>query len=503
MPMHSEIRYVGAVYEGRSAARSTRPSFPFTVRQGLDLVHTYRTRDVPSSQLRNNKAGNLWGVRPPKSSGNVFDVLADRKRYLEELSRQALSEDKPNFSRPDAFSTQDTGNEFMSYKLRHTRVPVLSYELRGEIARYPIAGGNPFSPALAASFLPAFGWTRSNPLVMDADGRTAAIPPTRSGLSQYAAPSVSEDTETLQGLFSSSIPDPAISGIGETIVELLTGNFPRLWLDVIDFIKKVSKWSLRDHKDAKAALGGQYLNVVFGWVPTIDDIIVLVRTAIHIDSLFYSDSERRKRGSTKTFRNFAWVNGYDSNDANVTGYLAADGSPWWTGLAGIVETIPDSSFYSVTYDTSFSARYSIARPTAQSDAFLRKGEEALDLLESSRRLGLTSETLFWDLVPFSWLADWFAHFGRTISNIAAFGSNGRWNVDYAYATTKVVHVMDRRIKVNPKHSASPFLTSGHATSVGTFKVRRRASPYGFALTWPKLSAYQIGVLSALGLAKSR
>lgn len=59
------------------------------------------------------------------------------------------------------------------------------------------------------------------------------------------------------------------------------------------------------------------------------------------------------------------------------------------------------------------------------------------LYELNKKLGIVYPSLIWDLIPWSWLVDWFVNVGKFIDRswIKAYGE---WNCSYAYVTTKLV-----------------------------------------------------------------
>lgn len=57
------------------------------------------------------------------------------------------------------------------------------------------------------------------------------------------------------------------------------------------------------------------------------------------------------------------------------------------------------------------------------------------LYELNKKLGLVYPSLIWDLIPWSWLVDWFIKVGDFIDR-AWMNGYGEWNCSYAYVTTK-------------------------------------------------------------------
>jgi hypothetical protein len=129
----------------------------------------------------------------------------------------------------------------------------------------------------------------------------------------------------------------------------------------------------------------------------------------------------------------------------------------------------------------------------------RKKMERYALL-ANRILGVSlTPDVLWNLAPWSWAVDWFTNTGDVVSNLSDWAEHGlvmRYGylmehtiVTDAYAITKGGHV---------------GLTGGVAnlTLVTETKVRKRANPFGFGVSWEGLSPYQVSIAAALGLSRS-
>lgn len=58
------------------------------------------------------------------------------------------------------------------------------------------------------------------------------------------------------------------------------------------------------------------------------------------------------------------------------------------------------------------------------------------LYELNQQLGLVYPSLVWDLIPWTWLIDWFVNVGKFVNRAWERGY-GEWNCSYAYVTTKL------------------------------------------------------------------
>lgn len=103
----------------------------------------------------------------------------------------------------------------------------------------------------------------------------------------------------------------------------------------------------------------------------------------------------------------------------------------------------------------------------------------------------TADT-FWNLLPYSWLADWFGNFGDAIFNASYFHDFNRV-MNYGYLMQHTT--LTTRVEFTcPSGSSSEDFVSER-------KVRIKASPYGFGVKWESLSDYQLSILAALGVTR--
>jgi hypothetical protein len=123
--------------------------------------------------------------------------------------------------------------------------------------------------------------------------------------------------------------------------------------------------------------------------------------------------------------------------------------------------------------------------------------------QRAQKLGgpLPTPDQVWAVAPWSWAVDWFTNMGDVITNM----SDSRFydliiRYGYIMETTTVkdtytcdpVHLLDGTVVTFPP-----------LTFVTTTKVRRKANPFGFGVTWEGLSSFQLSILAALGITRHR
>jgi hypothetical protein len=308
---------------------------------------------------------------------------------------------------------------------------------------------------------------------------------------------------TANAFFTDSAPERPTAHILTTVIELLRGDIPSLL--------KNYRRALFDYKNKTRALnyvGSEYLNIQFGWMPLIQEYANMIKVFIGLDRMVYSESNRRHR---------AWdgpsAQSISSDFANRTithsGLNSGTGEKFQyvSGLASFLtpHTWTTREKILVSEDYRFASRYSaLVKPNSKSVGFVERAEEVL------RQLGLVDDpTILWELTPWSWLVDWAANIGNSISNAHVLSPlSGRHAVDYAYFTTQLTTVQEQDIVSKTLASTAwktryEQLIRPHGYFSTVQRVRDRATPFGFGTQLGSLSSPQFAILIALGLARHR
>jgi hypothetical protein len=265
------------------------------------------------------------------------------------------------------------------------------------------------------------------------------------------------------------------------------------------------------------ALGGEYLNYIFGYAPIVSDIVKLFDFVLRVNSLvdrwiaLNGNETRRRRYAhpteapkfySKTFRNVGGTlqiqtvrPGPGTNRAEI---YAAGGSQG-SAKTDIVQSVQ----VQINREFRFSAAFEfditklsipgIKGKTSQeiaSDPYLRAAIGAEILGVGADSLGLTTA---WNLTPFSWLIDWFVNIGTVFDNVRSFQSNGL-TLKWGYMTEDVnrTALMQSEVLYN---GIRAYTSSGLIKQKSVRRVR--ATPYGFGTTFNTLSAGQVSTLAAL------
>ncbi len=433
-----------------------------------------------------------YGIRQPSESGSLVERLADRKRYYEEVMRSAF----PAELTSGALSTDKTSATDSGHLFSITKVMRFPIETEFDYSTYdPATPSWDYTRVDGRSFVAANNWL--SPRVQNHSWMTYPLEVSLGSLTTAV-----QRQGTANAFFSNTAPERPTAHLLTTVVELLRGDIPSL-------LKNYHR-ALFNYQSKTRALqyaGSEYLNIQFGWWPLINEYANMLKVLIGLDRMVYSESNRRQRSwdgpSNVTFTgdmaNRPWTNAPLTGGGEKFQYLTG-ASHYFTP---VVYNTRSKSL--VREDYKFSSRYSsLVKATSASTGFVERAEEVL------RQLGLVDDpTLLWELTPYSWLVDWVANIGNSISNAHTLSPiSGRHSVDYAYFTTQLTSVEEDEVRSVSTPIAAwrtrnhRFIRpKGYWSTVQ--RVRDRATPFGFGTQLGSLSAPQFAILVALGLARSR
>jgi hypothetical protein len=224
--------------------------------------------------------------------------------------------------------------------------------------------------------------------------------------------------------------------------------------------------------------GNEYLNVVFGWLPLMDDLRKFCYGVKHHKKIL----ERFHRLSEVKIKT-----SYDGESEQVQ-----DQKTERFASSGLEAFVDASAAQMLTKRTWFEGAYRYYAPLPSADASkLRVFEQEANKVLGTR---LTPKTV-WELTPWSWAADWFGTTGDVMSNLSTLGHDGLV-LQYGY----VMHEQILATSVDYKTVGAPEL-SGSYTNKLIMRQRFEATPYGFGFDLKSLTTRQVSILAALGLSK--
>lgn len=239
-------------------------------------------------------------------------------------------------------------------------------------------------------------------------------------------------------------------------------------------------------RDLAQGSGKEYLNYEFGWKPFVRDVISFItaqeNVAKNLDYLVRNNGRWvRRKGEVSV------TNSVDVTVGHAEAYLWPTLSTWlyWNTLT------PPKGNLTTTVKTRywFSGKFRWWIPDL-------KSVEGLDRVKRHLYgLDITPHTL-WQIMPWSWLVDWFGSVGDIIDNLTN-------NIDGLVA--QYAYIMGNRETEYLYECTERLFDGSYQTASGALrysvKMRASASPYGFGLLSSDLTDRQVAILTALGLSQ--
>lgn len=123
-------------------------------------------------------------------------------------------------------------------------------------------------------------------------------------------------------------------------------------------------------------------------------------------------------------------------------------------------------------------------------------------LEADRLFGVVPDIAdLWNLIPWSWLVDWFVNVGPVLQNLANYSKYGLV-MPYGYMMEHTI--VEYQYTFTPSVKTDKIVGGGvNLVIVDETKKRVQASPFGFGVTWDGFNPGQLAILAALGLSRSQ
>lgn len=280
--------------------------------------------------------------------------------------------------------------------------------------------------------------------------------------------------------------ETTMMGVGAQMINNLnpTNSVADLAISMAEFFSERKLFSL---PTKAGSLAGEYLNYMFGIAPTIG-LVKDLRSAI---------SDREK----------------------VTQQYVRDSGKWvrrqseWEPTRSTVKTV--SSTYPATFGPSIST--SVAKP-GQLTTITREYQKwsfsgaftyylppegigrDVELLDKLYGVKPGASSTAWELMPFSWIADYKVSLGASIQNVEAFAEH-HIVMPYAYVMCHSKREVEYTWVGSTRSPSGMWVdTMLHNTVITESKQRRAANPFGFGISPQALSPKQWSILAALGLS---
>lgn len=358
---------------------------------------------------------------------------------------------------------------------------------------------------------------RINTAIQNLMIRSSDIATSYPKLSEYVPPNESGLTELGQRGYLQALPNRTQVELGTALAEIAVNPAQALTIPGSAIARRwasqptrsrrqVVSEARRRHKrlrglskeDASAA-ASDYLAYIFGAAPNIqvmDELADQLTRSRRIAEAVSRQGWRRMR-RRRVIRSV-------SDTASITQHGSwlhrATGNSWmFTG--------PLTKTTTVSQDVWWSGSFRM--PTTDTDTWLDQCSDFFERLDLIAGLGVDIK-MAWDLIPFSFVVDWFSNTGSYIENREVIRDyNIVCEYGYVMCHTRTLHhgSFSGFVEKYPKNSTtrSFFGTSGASCSYTKLietKQRAACSSYGFRTDFSALNPYQWSALTALGIVNA-
>lgn len=234
---------------------------------------------------------------------------------------------------------------------------------------------------------------------------------------------------------------------------------------------------------------GEYLNYQLGIAPTVSAVTDL-REAMQSSEKVIAQLERDSGKLIR--RRYYFPDEIETSRSDVSREGHAPPFDVWNSIL-----TPDSGSTLTTVTRRTTKRWFSGAFTY----YLPKGgwRRTLDELDAVYGIKPGIDT-GWELIPFSFVADYFVNAGDVLSNMNAFASDGLvMPYGYMMITQKVETEYTLRRQMYIDNTLAMRTVRGRI--VKTTLQRRRANPFGFGISDNDLSLRQMSILAALGISR--
>lgn len=244
-------------------------------------------------------------------------------------------------------------------------------------------------------------------------------------------------------------------------------------------------------------LSDHFLNYNFGWIPFVSDLTKFCDNITKVDSRIQkimSDNGNWTKRKVFLVNNTATVElGTD------TGILTPPGGTMY--INGLFDADPT---YSCTEEKTSIAmgvgRFRYYIPYFDSSSILSGGSMGPLRRQIALHGARATPVNIYKAIPWTWLIDWVSSVGQTFQAVQDASLDGM--------AAKYLYLTHHQTKLQRFKQVLPLGAANGGKRVLTFtrlidiKQRKEAdAPFGFGLTWDKLSPKQLAILAALGISK--
>lgn len=242
-------------------------------------------------------------------------------------------------------------------------------------------------------------------------------------------------------------------------------------------------------------LGKKYLAYEFGWKPFLSDVRNWYTSLVDVDR---NIAQLRRDNGRWISRGGTLFANTDSTSSTLSGSAALGKITPTYGVRNLHITVGSTYTERVWFKARF--RYYIPGLSNPKTGRLRAIKHLYDLEIGPEQL--------WQILPWSWLADWFSNTGDVISNVMSAHDDqlvgqSAWVMRQASQSAYMSASFNLyQYTQTPEGSKTEYpAKSASCTCTVMSKGRAGASPFGFNLSLPDFDARKIAILSALGISR--
>lgn len=246
-------------------------------------------------------------------------------------------------------------------------------------------------------------------------------------------------------------------------------------------------------------LGSEYLNVAFGWMPFVNDLRQMYNLQKTIDKRITQIIRENGRYVRRKATVSDDVTTSDVETLSSQPFLNVSGAPpiFMTGKTrhNVTTRTKTKIWFSGSFRYYIPDNFDSWQWTTRATAALFGA--------------LPTPELLWNVLPWSWLIDWFSNAGDVISN-ASDNAVDNLTCRYSFIMKHVTTTVTASSAVYAAGPTNPTdkWDSLDRTFISTKRVETKVrsgggNPFGLNVKLPDLSAYQLGILAALGISRQK
>jgi hypothetical protein len=285
-----------------------------------------------------------------------------------------------------------------------------------------------------------------------------------------------------------------------SLAELLREGLPSAIFSAIAHPRTLNK------RDIVRNLSSDWLAYIFGVTPLVRDVDKMLKMVVSMNDVIYQlvrDSGNVVRRSRVMVDTTSLIRSNSSNNSGGPSILLSNGGEHGGSIYGNPSI---TSYQTLIKKVWFAGAFQYWIPGLRDPGTDFQSVNPTDAL-SAIDIGLHISGLratpkaAWNLLPFSWLVDWFVNVSDLFESADAMTQYGLvMPYGYVMGENKLITTTtyDFRNFAHLKH-----LGSVSSSIVATRQQRKRATPYGFGLKDVDLNPIQWSILAALGLSSGR